>query len=287
LSFALVPDILADGAYDEAVKGVKYIIHLASPVPSASLSEDFENQLIRPAVKGTVGILSSAIRTSGIKRIVITSSNAGVVPFADLAGSESGETFDGDHRVPADEGPYGHALQAYSASKVKALLATDEFFASNKPEFDHINIMPCFVIGRNDLATTPEAVSMSSNGVLLRLVLGSDGFMPLPGTTVHLKDVAKMHVLALNSDKIAGGSNFIAASAGLKGNQFNDYQEIVRRNFPNAVENGTLPNNGDQPTKSLKLDASKSEAVFGFKFQGYETQVVSVVGQYLELLGTA
>lgn len=283
----LVPDIIADGAYDEAVKGVKYIIHLASPVPSANVVDDFEKQLIQPAVKGTVGILSSAMRTSGIKRIVITSSNAGVVSFADLAGSESGEAFDGDHRVPADNGPYNFALQAYSASKVKALLATDEFFVSNTPEFDHVNIMPCFVLGRNDIATTPEAVTTSSNGVLLRLVLGNDGFMPLPGTTVHLNDVAKMHVLSLDCDEVPGGSNFIGASAGLKGNQFNDYQEIVRRNFPNAVKNGTLPNNGDQPTKSLKLDASKSEAVFGFRFQGYEEQVVSVVGQYLELLGTA
>jgi nucleoside-diphosphate-sugar epimerase len=286
LSFVLVPNILADTAYDEAVKDVTYIIHLASPVPNSSVVEDFENQLIQPAVKGTVGILSSATKTSGIKRIVITSSNAGVVSFADLAGSESGETFNGDNRVPADDGPYRHAIQAYSASKVKALLATDRFFVSNQPEFDHVNIMPCFVIGRNELATTPEEVTLSSNGVLLRLVLGTDGFMPLPGTTVHLNDVAKMHVLSLDSDKVAGGSNFLAASGGLEGIQFNDYQEIVRRNFPNAVENGTLPNNGNQITKSLRLDASKSEAVFGFKFQGYEEQVMSVVGQYLQLLGT-
>jgi nucleoside-diphosphate-sugar epimerase len=248
--------------------------------------DEFEAQLIQPAVKGTLGILKSAIKTSGIRRIVITSSNAAIVTFADLAGAESGETFDGDHRVPADNGPYGHAMQAYCASKVKALLATDEFFASNKPEFDHVNIMPCFVIGRNDLATTPEEVSSSSNGVLVRLVLGNDGQMPLPGTTVHLNDVAKMHVLSLQTDKVAGGSNFIGAAGGVEGIQFNDYQKIVREYFPKAVENGTLLNNGNQPTKSLRLDASKSEAVFGIKFKGYEEQVISIVGQYLELLGT-
>lgn len=32
LTFVIVPDILADGAYDEAVKGVSYILHSASPI---------------------------------------------------------------------------------------------------------------------------------------------------------------------------------------------------------------------------------------------------------------
>ncbi|KAF2666189.1 NAD(P)-binding protein [Microthyrium microscopicum] len=287
LSFVFVPDILADGAYDEAVQGVQFVIHLASPVPNQNLIEDFETQLIQPAVKGTTGILTSALKTTGIKRIVITSSTGGIVSFHDLIGFGTGKTFDGDHRVPADNGPYAHVMQAYAASKVKALLATDEFFANNKTEFDHVNIMPSFVLGRNDLATTPEEIASSSNGVLMRLVLGHDAPMPLPGTTVHLEDVAKMHVLSLDSAKVAGGSNFVATSGGLEGIQFNDYQEIVNRRFPSTIENGRLPNNGTLTTKSLKLDASKAETVFGFKFQGYEEQVVSVVRQYLEILGSS
>jgi nucleoside-diphosphate-sugar epimerase len=32
LEFVMVPDILADGAYDEAVKGVDYVLHVASPI---------------------------------------------------------------------------------------------------------------------------------------------------------------------------------------------------------------------------------------------------------------
>ena len=32
LEFVVVPEILADGAYDEAVKGVDYILHVASPI---------------------------------------------------------------------------------------------------------------------------------------------------------------------------------------------------------------------------------------------------------------
>lgn len=32
LDFVEVPDILREGAYDEAVKGVDYVLHLASPI---------------------------------------------------------------------------------------------------------------------------------------------------------------------------------------------------------------------------------------------------------------
>jgi uncharacterized protein YbjT (DUF2867 family) len=32
LEFVIVPDILADGAYDEAVKGADYVLHVASPI---------------------------------------------------------------------------------------------------------------------------------------------------------------------------------------------------------------------------------------------------------------
>ncbi len=46
LEFVIVPDILADGAYDEAVKGVDYILHVASPISfpvSMSIKrDDFE-----------------------------------------------------------------------------------------------------------------------------------------------------------------------------------------------------------------------------------------------------
>jgi uncharacterized protein YbjT (DUF2867 family) len=32
LEFAVVEDILADGAYDEAVKGASFVVHVASPI---------------------------------------------------------------------------------------------------------------------------------------------------------------------------------------------------------------------------------------------------------------
>lgn len=58
----------------------------------------------------------------------------------------------------------------------------------------------------------------------------------------------------------------------------------MARRFPEAVKNGLLPNNGSNPSVVSKIDASKTEKVFGIKFASYEDVVVSVVGHYLELL---
>jgi nucleoside-diphosphate-sugar epimerase len=75
LSSVIVPDITVPGAYDEAVKGVEYIVHVASPLASnAPPGVDYDSYLIQPAIHGTVGILESAIKTDGVKRIVITGS---------------------------------------------------------------------------------------------------------------------------------------------------------------------------------------------------------------------
>lgn len=79
----IVKDITAPGAYDEAVKGVKYILHIASPFASPELfSADPESCYIQPAVKGTVGMLDSAIKVTGIERIVITASIVSIASFA-------------------------------------------------------------------------------------------------------------------------------------------------------------------------------------------------------------
>lgn len=75
LTSVIVPDITVDGAYDEAVKGVEYVVHVASPLASnAPPGIDYDSYMIQPAIRGTVGILESAAKTTGVKKVVITGS---------------------------------------------------------------------------------------------------------------------------------------------------------------------------------------------------------------------
>ncbi len=82
----IVPDITIAGAYNEAVKGVKYIIHMASPL-ATNIPEgvDYDSYMIQPAIRGTVGILESASKVTGIQRVVITASILSITSLKVLA----------------------------------------------------------------------------------------------------------------------------------------------------------------------------------------------------------
>lgn len=93
-------------------------------------------------------------------------------------------------------------------------------------------------------------------------------------------------MLALDS-KVKGGQNFRMISGGVAGNKWADSIEIVKKRFPEAVQDGRVPADGTQPTKKLLVDTSRTEKVLGIKFRSYEEQVVSVTEHYLELLEKA
>jgi len=287
LSFVIIPDILADNAYDEAVKGVKYILHIASPVIKGEgfTPDQYETHLIAPAIKGTTSILSAAHKTPGIKRLVITSSEVAIIPWEDFIAKEVDTVFDDTYQIPFPAGPYSHPFEAYAASKVRALVATKEFVEQKKPEWDVINIMPSFVVGDNEIITDPKLISDGTVSAAFAQVLGGDsGWGNVPSTSIHVADIARLHVDALNP-KIEGNQSFLAVSEGERGTRWEEAIDIVNRNYPEAVKKGILPNNGKAATKRTKVDSSRTEKVFGFQFKSYEEQVKSVVEQYLTLLG--
>ncbi|MCJ1225567.1 hypothetical protein MMC12_002216 [Toensbergia leucococca] len=282
LSFVTVEDITKDGAFDEALKDVVYVIHLASPL-AKNAGDDMENNVVQPAIRGTMSMLESALKVPSVERIVITSSEAAVIPVMAMAGKPTDEVFDQNSVVPKPSGPYPNPFAAYIASKVLSLHATQDFMKEKSPSFTVINIMPSFVWGKNELATTPKAAVSGSNARVLEPLLGVKSPMGLPGTTVHIDDVAMLHVEALNP-KLQGNQDFTANSEGIEGLEWNDVPEIVARKFPEAVKSGILPLGGSQPTLRLKYDASHTEKVFDFKFKGLEEQVTNVAGWYIELV---
>jgi nucleoside-diphosphate-sugar epimerase len=289
LSFVVVPDLTSEAAYDEAVKNVDYVIHIASPITRGGefTTEEYQDYFIKPAVNGTLGMLKSASKSTSIKRVVITSSVVAIINFADFVRNMTeGDILSPEDRVPNDEGPYANEIQAYSASKVAALNATENWIAENKPNFDVVHIHPSFIEGRNELALTPDATIEGTNKLIVNVTLGKRNPNPMPGTTVHNDDVARLHVDALKPGIPAG--SYLAVSnnpAGtLNGSSFETINEIVERKFPEALKKGLISNDGHQASLLQHADASKTEKAFGIKFKDFESQVESVVGHYLELL---
>lgn len=287
LSFTIIPDLTIPGAYDSALQGAKYILHIASPIvlKGEIKPENFQSTLIEPAIQGTLSILKAAAKTPSIKRLVITSSVvAQIDPRYFLTEDQpADQALSYKSRTPLFTGPYPTDFHAYNASKIAALLATEEFVRENKLGFDVSNIHPSFIIGKNELVQSAEEALLGTNVKVLGLVLGNKSESPVVGASVHVNDVAYMHVKALD-DKVGAGS-YVANSGGEGGTIWQDAVGVIGREFKKAVEQGVLKDDGVQLTRRLRIDARRGEEVMGFTFKGYEEQVRSVVGHYLELKG--
>ena len=68
-------DLMADAGWPEAVAGCDYVLHVASPFPMGTPSD--ENELIVPAREGALRVLRAS-RDAGVKRVVLTSSFAAI-----------------------------------------------------------------------------------------------------------------------------------------------------------------------------------------------------------------
>lgn len=236
---------------------------------------------MRPAVQGTLSILHSAAKVPYVRRIVITSSAVAVVTNEKLAQGDTTTVYTAKTRIPLPTGPYQSSPQAYRAAKSLALNAAEKFLAEEKPNFSIIHIMPSYVFGGNELVTDAKSIASGSNAILMGLVLGVKAQAAI-GTVVHLDDVARIHVGALDEKKVPASTSFLASLSV----QFEDALEIAKRLFPEAVKDGRLPLGGSKPTLPMTMDIQDTVDVFG-PLKGYEEMVESVVGQYLELLGKA
>ena len=65
-----VTNLSSDDGWDEAMAGCDYVLHVASPI-AMQLPKD-EDEMVKPAVEGTLRVLKAASK-AGIKRVVITS----------------------------------------------------------------------------------------------------------------------------------------------------------------------------------------------------------------------
>jgi nucleoside-diphosphate-sugar epimerase len=287
LSYFVVPDIAAPGAYDDAVKGATYVIHCASPIPSfgdaAPTPEFYDEFFVQTARKATIGLLESIRKAGTIKRVIITSSIAGIIPLKYFIGQGDNEVFNAENRTTLDPGPYSVEFQAYSASKVAALNASEAWVKENSPNFDLISVLPGWVFGRDELCTAAaDFKTGSTNSVLLGLLTGSRSDDPMMGNMSFVDDVAQVHIRSLDP-KVEGNQAFIVTSDGIDGAQWEDATETVRKCFPEALSDGRLKSNGKQPTAVVRVDAGKTEKTFGIHLTSFEGQVKSLVSQYLDV----
>jgi nucleoside-diphosphate-sugar epimerase len=181
-------DLLTPGAYDEPMQGCELVMHTASPFIITGFT-DANQALVRPAVEGTRNVLEACNRVASVKRVVLTSSVAGI--FGDNADLKSvpGGVFTEEHWNTSSSVSH----QPYSYSKVAA---EREAWKIQKAQtrWDLVTINPALVLGpslaRSSASTSISTMKQLGNGTMRagapKLVMG----------VVDVRDVAQAHILA-------------------------------------------------------------------------------------------
>ncbi len=190
----LAADLLADAGWEEAVAGCDYVLHTASPFPPAQPKDP--DELIVPARDGALRVLRAAL-DAGVERIVMTSSVAAVRgggPPVD------GSTYTDRDWTNGDDG----SLTPYTRSKAIAeqeawKLAED---AGARERLAVVN--PGAIIG----PALSDDVSFSLQ-LIERLLNGMPAVPKLGFSFVDVRDVADLHIRAMEQDA-AGGGRYIA-----------------------------------------------------------------------------
>jgi nucleoside-diphosphate-sugar epimerase len=192
-------DLMDDKNWADAVKGCEYVLHVASPI--FLRLPKHEDEMIRPAVEGTLRVLRAA-RDAGVKRVVITSS------FAAVGYSHT----DPNTIITEKEwtNPDDKSLSAYLKSKTLAEKAAWDFIAREGGGLELTVINPMAIFGPS---LGPD---LSSGFELLKKILdGSMKAMPkIDLGIVDVRDLADLHLRAMTNPK-AKGERFLALSGGV------------------------------------------------------------------------
>jgi len=185
-------DLISDEGWDEAMSDCKFVLHVASPFIIAD-PED-ENEMISPAVDGTLRVLSAA-KAVGVERIVVTSSLIAII-----AGKLSGHYGTDSWSDPNEE------IGTYAKSKTLAEQAAWEFAKAN--DIDLVVINPGGVMG----PTLTGRVEGESLTMISDIITGKYPLVPdICVGFIDVRDVAKLHVAAMTAAG-AVGKRFIASS---------------------------------------------------------------------------
>ncbi|KAJ9648679.1 methylglyoxal reductase (NADPH-dependent) gre2 [Coniosporium tulheliwenetii] len=280
LSYVVVGDIAAPGAFDKAVQAnppFEGVIHAASPFHFRS--KNFKSEILDPAVQGTTGILKAIKQHApSVKKIVITSSMAAVLnPFSPpLKYTE--ETWN----PITEEQALSDPVLAYLGSKTFAERAAWEFVKKELPNVGLATINPPAVLGPVIHHLDSLDSINTSNQAIADVVQGKwkNGAPPtFTSPWVDVRDVALAHVLALEKPE-ASGTRFLLNGGFLT---HADYVAIAKEKFPSLRDR--LPEKVERETpKDPAVDTEPSEKVLGFKYKTLEESVTDTISSLLRFV---
>ena len=188
-------DLLDKTSWSNAVKGCTYVMHVASPFPSKNPKN--EDELISPAVNGTLNVLRACAQAGSIKRVVLTSSDAAV--------SASQKIY--PHRIFTEDDwtDDKKVNNVYTKSKTLAEKAAWEFMKKGDgegslPKFELVVMNPGLVIGPVLCGEVTTSLEIAKQMMQREMPLVPKVNFPM----IDVRDVAAAHIAGLHVPEAAG-----------------------------------------------------------------------------------
>jgi dihydroflavonol-4-reductase len=253
-------ELSADDGWAEAVAGIDYVLHTASPFPPVVPLDD--DEVIAPARDGALRVLRAA-DDAGVKRVVMTSSFAAVG-----YGHEPTERAFTEQDWTNLDAP----LAAYIRSKAVAERAAWDHLSRAAGPLELAVINPVGIFG------PPLVTDLASSVMLARQLITTTSPLPrLATTVVDVRDVADLHIRAMLAPA-AAGQRFLA-SAG-EPVTFQELAHILRKAVGADAEAPVLDdeivrrlaktdpgmaNNATELGKFRRVSSEKARRVLGWR----------------------
>ncbi|UVO52598.1 NAD-dependent epimerase/dehydratase family protein [Sphingomonas sp. SUN039] len=275
-------DLESDAGWAEAMAGCSHVAHVASPFPATAPKHD--DELIVPARDGALRALRAA-KAAGVRRFVMTSSTAAI--GYGHAGVERPYTEAEWTNV------HGPNLSAYVKSKTIAERAARDWVAREGGGIEFCTVNPSLVLGpvlSADMSTSVEAVKKLLDGSV-------PGLPNLSFPAVDVRDIADLHVRALNAPNMAGerfiGSGPTATMADmaviLKRRLGTEARRVPTIKLPDflvriaAMFDPVMRQVTGELSKPKTMDASHARDKLGWKTRPIEESVVDTARSLIDL----
>jgi len=234
-------DLLKDAGWDKAMEGCDYVLHIASPFVVKAPKD--ENELIKPAVEGTLRALKAA-KKAGIKRVVLTSSTVSM-----QGGKHGVVKLNQDSWTDLNE----KTVTAYFKSKTLAEKSAWEFIHNQTGDtrLELVVVNPGPIYG----PTLTGNLDTEAMDFFKKLITGKVPMLPRAFSVMSdVRDVATIHVAALENEK-ANGKRFIVTTQ--KSHAMVEIAQILKKNGYDKVSTKLAP------TFLLKLMAKFNDEAKG------------------------
>ncbi len=274
-------DLMDDAGWAEAVAGCSHVAHVASPLPSGAVRH--EDDLIVPAREGALRALRFA-RDAGVKRLVMTSSMAAIA--YGHPGRQRFTEADWTDLSTAD-------VSAYTKSKTIAERAARDWIAAEGGAMEYCTVNPAAVLGPvwgDDFSASIEVVKKMLEGAL-------PGYPNFGFGIVDVRDVADLHVRALNAPGMAGerfiasGPFYMMADVGrvLRERLGPEARKVPKRNLPDflvrlfALFDPMVRQVIGELGKVRDGDSSHAQEVLGWQMRPAEESIVDAARSLIDL----